>query len=132
MKKNYENSQLIITISFLFIVLCLLFLLSLYKIRYRTYKVVDATVISDNYIRLIISDSNYKLLKSCTYLYIDNKKKKRDVISIERNVLKRGKIKYHDVIIRVKLDKYKENDYLKLTLYNNKERVINLFKICWR
>lgn len=133
MKKNYEKNQLIITMSFLLIVIFIILLINLFKHRYRTYKNINSIVVTENYLELIINSNDLKLLNSSNYLYIDNKKKKREIISIEKDVLKRNNITYHDVIIRVKFpNKYKDNDYVKLTIYDKKEKLFSIFKSCWK
>ncbi len=133
MKKNYEKNQLIITMTFLFIVIFIILLINLFKHRYRTYKNINSIVVTENYLELIINSNDLKLLNSSNYLYIDNKKKKREIISIEKDVLKRNNITYHDVIIRVKFpNKYKDNDYVKLTIYDKKEKLFSIFKSCWK
>lgn len=133
MKKNYEKNQLIITMSFLLIVIFIILLINLFKHRYRTYKNINSIVVTENYLELIINSNDLKLLNSSNYLYIDNKKKKREIISIEKDVLKRNNTTYHDVIIRVKFpNKYKDNDYVKLTIYDKKEKLFSIFKSCWK
>ena len=133
MKKNYEKNQLIITMTFLFIVIFIILLINLFKHRYRKYKNINSIVVTENYLELIINSNDLKLLNSSNYLYIDNKKKKREIISIEKDVLKRNNITYHDVIIRVKFpNKYKDNDYVKLTIYDKKEKLFSIFKSCWK
>lgn len=133
MKKNYEKNQLIITMSFLLIVIFIIILINLFKHRYRTYKNINSIVVTENYLELIINSNDLKLLNSSNYLYIDNKKKKREIISIEKDVLKRNNVTYHDVIIRVKFpNKYKDNDYVKLTIYDKKEKLFSIFKSCWK
>ena len=133
MKKNYEKNQLIITMTFLFIVIFIILLINLFKHRYRTYKNINSIVVTENYLELIINSNDLKLLNSSNYLYIDNKKEKREIISIEKDVLKRDNITYHDVIIRVKFpNKYKDNDYVKLTIYDKKEKLFSIFKSCWK
>ncbi len=133
MKKNYERNQLIITIIFIFIIITIILLINLFKFRYRTYKNINSIVVTDNYLEAIVNNNDLKLLNSSNYLYIDNKKIKRRIISIEKNVLTKNNKSYHDVIIRVKFPhKYKDNDYIKLTLYDKKEKLINIFKSCWK
>ena len=61
MKKNYERNQLIISVCFIFMGLCLLFLINTFTYRYRSYKVLDSILISDNYVKLIITNSDLKL-----------------------------------------------------------------------
>ncbi len=133
MKNNYERNQLIITITFLLLIVAIILLINLFKYRYRTYKNINSIVVTDNYLQLLISSKDLKLLNSSNYLYIDNKRIRREIISIEKDVLKRKNLSYHDVIIRVKFPhKYKDNDYVKLTIYDKKEKLFNIFKSCWK
>ena len=133
MKKNYEKDQLVITTSFIFIIVFLIFIFKLFNIRYRTYNLIDSIVINDNYLELIINSKNYKLLKSSKFVYIDDKKIKIEITSIERNVIKKNREKFHEVIIRLKVPKkYKDNDVVTLTIFDKKTEIINIFKSCWK
>ncbi|MCI8346949.1 MAG: hypothetical protein HFJ12_03255 [Bacilli bacterium] len=132
MKKNYEKNQLIISISFIFIILCTLFLTHIFTYRYRSYQVLDSILISKNYIKLMITTKELTLLKKSNFILIDNTKRKIEITHVQRNVLKR-KVSYHDVIIRVKTPKkYHDGDYMKVTVYEQKRRMIHIFKSCWK
>lgn len=132
MKKNYEKNQLIISISFIFIILCFIFLLNIFTYNFRSFKIVDAVLISENYIKLIITDNDLKTLNGSQYIIIDNKRKKMEVTSVEKNVLKR-KVYYHEIIIRVKTSsKYHDGDYIKVTIYDKKKKMFYIFKSCWK
>lgn len=133
MKKNYEKDQLVIAVSFIFIIIFFVFLSRLFNIRYRTYRLIDSIVINENYLELIINNNDYKLLKSSKYLYIDNKRLKREITSVERNVIKKNKDNFHEVIIRVKVpNKYKDNDVITISIFDKKTEIINIFKSCWK
>lgn len=132
MKKNYERNQLVISISFLFLILCFIFLVYIFTYRYRSYKVIDSVLISKNYIRLIITSRDLKILRRSQFILIDNQKLKREIIEIEKNVLKR-KVYYHDVLVRTKTPKkYQDGDYVKITMYDQKRRMFHIFKSCWK
>lgn len=132
MKKNYEKNQLIISISFIFILLCSSFLIHIFTYRYRSYQVLDSILISKNYIKLMTTTKQLTLLKRSNFILIDNTKRKMEITHIQRNVLKRKEF-YHDVIIRVKTPKkYHDGDYIKVTIYDKKRRMIHIFKSCWK
>ena len=132
MKKNYEKNQLIISISFIFLILCFLFIVNIFTYRYRNYKVLNSVLITKNYIKLIIADEDLKKLKGSKYIFIDDKKKKMEIIEIVKNVLKKEE-NYHEVIVNAETpDKYHDGDYIKVTIYDNKKRLINIFKSCWK
>lgn len=76
MKKNYEKNQLIISISFIFLILCFLFIVNIFTYRYRNYKVLNSVLITKDYIKLIITDEDLKKLKGSKYIFIDDEKKK--------------------------------------------------------
>lgn len=133
MKKNYENNQLIITLSFIFMIITILSMIKLCKIRYRTYQNLGSIVLTDHYLQSTISNEQYQLLKSSNHLYIDNKRYKLEIVDVEKNILKNAKKSYHQIIMRVNFPKkYKDRDYINLTIYNKKEKVIHIFKTCWK
>lgn len=132
MKKNYEKNQLIISISFIFLILCFLFIVNIFTYRYRNYKVLNSVLITKDYIKLIITDEDLKKLKGSKYIFIDDEKEKMEIIEIVKNVLKKEK-NYHEVIVNVVTPgKYHDGDYIKVTIYDNKKRLINIFKSCWK
>lgn len=133
LKKNYENNQLIISITFLFLIMSFFLLINVFCKRYRTYKTIDSIMITKNYVQTFITEEELKLLRSSKYLYINNERLKMRIISVQKDILSRNEIKYHEVIIKVILSKeYKDNDYIKLTIYSKKEQVLNIFKACWK
>lgn len=133
MKKNYENNQLIITVVFLYLLLFVFVFFLLFKTKYRTYNTINGILITDNYIEVIVSSKDLRLLSSSKYLYIDNVLKKVKIISTKRGVIKKNDKLYHEVILRVKTpNKYKDNDSISLTIYNNRKRIISIFKSCFR
>ena len=95
MKKNYEKNQLIISISFIFLILCFLFIVNIFTYRYRNYKVLNSVLITKDYIKLIITDEDLKKLKGSKYIFIDDEKEKMEIIEIVKNVLKKEK-NYHE------------------------------------
>ena len=132
MKKNYEKNQLVISISFIFIILCFIFLVHIFTYKYRSYKIIDSVLISENYLKLIITNKDLKTMKKSKYLFIDNKKSPMEITNIERNVLRR-KVYYHEIIIRTKVpNKYHDGDYIKVTIYEEKKRMLHIFKSCWK
>lgn len=132
MKKNYERNQLVISISFFFIILCFLFLVYIFTYRYRSYQVLDSILISENYIKLMITSKDLKMLRRSQFVLIDNQKLKMEIISIEKNILK-TKGYYHDILLRVKTPKkYQDGDLIKITIYDQKKRMFHIFKSCWK
>lgn len=132
MKKNYEKNQLIISMSFIFLILCSIFVVNIFTYRYRNYKVLNSVLITKDYIKLVVTDEDLKKLKGSNYIFIDDKKVKFKIIEIVRNVLKKEK-NYHEVVINTNTNKrYHDEDYIKITIYDDREKLINIFKSCWK
>ena len=132
MKKNYEKNQLLISISFIFIILCFIFITNIFTYKYRSYKVLDAILITDNYLKIIITSNDLKLLKSTQFIIIDNHRLKMELIDIQKDILKQRKY-YSEVTLKVNTPKkYHDGAYLKVTIYDHKKRLINIFKSCWK
>ena len=129
---NYEKNQMIISISFFFIFLCIVFLIHLFTYRYRSYRLLDSIMISQNYIKLLITTKDLEILRGSQYIMIDNQKQKMEITDIEHNVLKR-KESYHEVILNTKTaKKYHDGDLIQITVYEKKKRMIHIFKSCWK
>lgn len=132
MKKNYEKKQLLyfIIIVFLFfqMIICSLYL----KEEYRTYKSISAIVITDHYIKTYVDNQSLQKLKQSKYFYVDNKRLKYEIINIEKNVLKKDKTSFHEVMIKFQIPKkYKDNDTFRISIYSNKKKIYTIFKKSW-
>ena len=132
MKKNYEKKDFIIFITFMFIVTELIIIFISYKKTYRTYKDIVGIVVTDNYIKTYVDESNYKKLRSSKRFYIDDKKYYYKIIDIEKNELKNNNKSYHELMINFNIPKkYKDNDSINISIYDKKEKLFNIFKKCW-
>lgn len=132
MKKNYEKSQLlyftIIVFIFFQIIICYLY----FKEQYRTYTSISAIVITDNYIKTYVDNKSLQKLKQSKYFYVDNKRKKYEIINVEKNVIKKDKTSFHEVMIKFQIPKkYKDNDTFNISIYSNKKGIYTIFKKCW-
>lgn len=132
MKKNYEKKQLIYSIIIVFIFFQIIICYIYFKEQYRTYKSISAIVVTDNYIKTYVDNNTLKKLKQSKYFYIDNKRLKYEIINIERNVLKKDKSSFHEVMIKFQIPKkYKDNDTFNISIYSNKKQIYTIFKKCW-
>ena len=132
MKKNYEKKQLIYSIIIVFIFFQIIICYIYFKEQYRTYKSISAIVITDNYIKTYVDNKSLKKLKQSKYFYVDNRRLKYEIINIERNVLKKDKSSFHEVMIKFQIPKkYKDNDAFNISVYSNKKQIYTIFKKCW-
>lgn len=132
MKKNYENNQLLFSLIFVFLIIEVLIITCFLKISYRTYNTLSMIIITDNYIKGYVNNNELRKLNNSKYLYLDNKKYKFKLISTNRKVLKKDNKWYHEVIINLNLsNKYKDNDMIVVSIYSKKEKLYNIFKVCW-
>ena len=132
MKKNYEKKELLyfMIIVFLFfqMIICSLYL----KEEYRTYKSISAIVITDYYIKTYVDNQSLQKLKQSKYFYVDNKRLKYEIINIEKNVLKKDEVSFHEVMIKFQIPKkYKDNDTFRISIFSDKKEIYTMFKKCW-
>ena len=96
------------------------------------YENIQGIVIKDNLVNLIITDKQNKILNKNSNLYLNGKKVNYKIIEDRGYVLKKDRIKYKNVLIRIKFNKkYKVNDSLNLIFKSKKIKTIEIFKIVW-
>ena len=133
MKRSYEKYSSVVVITIIFFISFIICFVLVNKSRFRTYLNINAVVISRHYVEAFITDYELKLLKNRNIVYIDNKRIKVKIETVEKNVLKKKKITYHEIILKLNIPKeYKDNDYIEISLYKNKDKVIRIFKSCWK
>lgn len=133
MKKMYEKDQLLLSISFLFLVIEVIISFSFLFRNIRTYQTFQGVVISDNYFKSYIDNETLSTLKAVNSIYIHNKKYSYEIIEIQRKVLKKEGKWYHGVLIRCSFPKkYHENDSLTITYQTKKDKIYTIFRSCWK
>ena len=82
----------------------------------------------------IINDKDMKILYKNKYLYFNGKRIKYSIEKITKDVIKKDNNKYNEVLINFKFSKkkYKDNDVINISVRNEKEPIINMFKIIWK
>ena len=73
MKKNYEKSQLILSITFFFLLVEIAIFVLFTKLEYKSFEVLSSTVITENYLSFYVDNKNLKRLTSNKHFYIENK-----------------------------------------------------------
>lgn len=132
MKKNYEYNGLLVFVILLYILVVIFVILTYFTKTYRSYNLISVIVVTDNYVKTYVDNKTFKKLKSTSRFYIDDKIYDYEIIEIEKNVMKRKNINYHEVLLKTKFpSKYKDNDSIEVSIYSNKKKIYSMFKKCW-
>lgn len=131
--KNYEKTFLINFVSILIIIVFIISLF-LFKIKFiRIYSPISSTVVKNNLIYFLADDKQLSYLHNNKYFIANGKKYLINIEQINKNVLKRNEKNYHSVLLKVNLNKkYKENDFIKILLFNKKIDAYSMIKTVWR
>lgn len=133
MKKNYEKNQLILSIAFFFFLIEVVVVVLFFKLEYKKFDVLSATVITENYLSLYVDSYHLQKLKSNQHFYLENKKYFYEVIDVTRKIVKNKKKWYHEVIIRIELPKkYKDKDIVTISLYDRRKKIYTIFEAIWK
>ena len=127
--RNYEKKLVIYLLLVVITLVEIIFMISIYNKKIYTYEILNAVVVKDNLVLLIISDKQNKILNKNSYLYLNGEKIKFKITEDRGYVIKN---KYKELLIELKFNKkYKANDSLQLILKKEKIRLIEIFKIIW-
>ncbi len=133
MKKKYEKKQALFTSIFFLIISYLIFIYIICTNTFNKYILINTTVINDEVIDTFITNKELKYLKANRYIYIKDKKYKRKILEVNRNILKQKNKSYHEVKIKTNLDKkYKTGDSITIRVIEKKEKLYKIFKSCWK
>ncbi len=127
LKNNYEKFEVCILIIFIIIFIEFLFIICLYKINLNIYKTYNCVVIKDDLVYLFIDKDDLKIFNSNKYIYYKNKKRKFEIIEVQRNITK----KYHEIVIKFKF-KNKSYDSINISIFKKKIKLIHLFDVIWK
>jgi len=132
-KLNYEKNQLIISIIVIFLIIEIYIVFLSVTTKINTYIEITGVMVSDEIVQILVDDKQLKTILISNYIYIENHKKKKEVQNITKHVLKRNKKSYHYIKLKLNINKkYKTNDPISITIYNKKEKIISIFKTCWK
>lgn len=133
MKKKYEKKEVLFISIFILFITYIIFIDIIFTKTYNKYILINTTVESNEIINMYISNKELKYLKANHYIYIKDKKYKRKIIEVNRNILTKDKLSYHEVKVNVNLEKkYKAGDNIKIKVFEKKEKLYKIFKSCWK
>ncbi len=132
MKKRYENDEVIIIFSFIFIICLIGVGFIVYNLKICSYKNFSGVVENNNLIELVLSDEELKLFNKNQSIYIKDKKIKFSISKVLEDILERDGSNFNQVYIEVNLSNmYKVNDVVDIAILVKKESLINIFKVIW-
>ena len=72
--RNYEKKLVIYLLLVVITLVEIIFMISIYNKKIYTYEILNAVVVKDNLVLLIISDKQNKILNKNSYLYLNSEK----------------------------------------------------------
>ena len=130
--KKYEKFSFVLFIYLFTFILEFIYVIVLFENKEYKYEKITAMVVKNNLAIIVISPQNKKLLYKNKYLFINNKKKKYEIVEERNNTIRQGKNKYYEVLIKFKFDKnYKSSDIMSISIKKEKYRMIEIFSLIW-
>ena len=131
---KYERFGLIIFLVIILIIFEIIFIISIVRCKNELYISYSGFVMKSNLGLFIINNEDMNVLYKNKFLYFNGKKISYSIEKITKDVIKKDNNKYNEVLINFKFSKkkYKDNDVINISVRNEKEPIINMFKIIWK
>ena len=131
---KYERFGLIIFLVIIIIIFEIIFIISIVSCKNELYISYSGFVMKSNLGLFIINNEDMNVLYKNKFLYFNGKKISYSIEKITKDVIKKDNNKYNEVLINFKFSKkkYKDNDVINISVRNEKEPIINMFKIIWK
>ena len=130
--RNYEKNKILKLGIIILFILEILFIIYLINNRIYSYNRISTIVQSKNIVATIVSKEERQILYNNTILFYKDKKIRYKIIKDNGIIMERNNKEYYEILLEFKFDKnYKTNDNLVITLRNNKEKLIEIFKLIW-
>ena len=132
--KRYEKFSYTIVLVIVLIIAEIVFLINIIKNKNELYVSYSGVVAKSNIGLFIVNDDEMSILYKNKYLYFNGRRVKYSIEKITRNVIKKDNKKYNEVLINFQFSKkkYKDSDVISISIRNDKEPIINMFKIIWK
>lgn len=132
-RKKYEIFEFIrIIIIFIFLMEFFFFYL-LFNIKINKYSIFSGVIIKDNLIQFIVNSDDLKLFIANNNYFMQDKKYSYKIEKINKGVLKRKGIEYHELVIKYKgVSNYKDTDLISISLFDKKICLIKIFEVIWK
>ena len=129
---NYEKKEWLIITFILLIILEIITIIFLIKVKEYSYQKIIGIYTNPNRITVIVNKKEKDLLYQQSTIYIMDKKEKYEIEEDKGMILKKGKEKYYELLLKVKTPKNKKRqDSLECTIRKKKKSLINIMKEVW-
>ena len=131
---KYEKFSIIIFLIIILFIFEIVFIISIINNKNELYVSYSGVVMKSNLGLFIINNNEMNILYKNRYLYFNGKRIKYSIEKITKDVIKKDNNKYNEILINFKFSKkkYKDNDVINISIRNEKEPIINMFKIIWK
>ena len=129
--KKYEKKEGILLLSTLFFLLEIIFIMTLFTKKEYIYVTLTGVVSKDNNVLLIVSEKERKILMKSNYLFYEDKKTEYELLEDHGIVLKKNKVNYKEIILKMNTKNKKINESITLTIKNKKISILKILKSIW-
>ena len=132
--KKYEKFNLCIFLVIFLIIFKIIFIINIIKNKNELYVSYSGVVMKSNIGLFIVNDDEMNIIYKNRYLYFNGRRVKYSIEKITKSVIKKDNKKYNEVLIKFQFSKkkYKDSDVISISIRNDKEPIINMFKIIWK
>ena len=132
MKKSYESFGKVLVGFSCFLICFFITIIIFSNKKVVLYEVFNGVTFNKNIFVLVLDNDEIKLFNKNKNLYIKNKKKKFEIIKIDKDILEREGKKYNQVYIKVNISNmYKVNDVVNISIMNKNVSSLKIFNIIW-
>ena len=132
MKKSYESFGKVLVGFSCFLICVFITIIIFSNKKVVLYEVFNGVIFNKNIVVLVLDNDEIKLFNKNKNLYIKNKKKKFEIIKIDKDILEREGKKYNQVYIKVNISNmYKVNDVVNISIMNKNVSSLKIFNIIW-
>lgn len=132
MKKSYESFGKVLVGFSCFLICVFITIIIFSNKKVVLYEVFNGVIFNENIVVLVLDNDEIKLFNKNKNLYIKNKKKKFEIIKIDKDILEREGKKYNQVYIKVNISNmYKVNDVVNISIMNKNVSSLKIFNIIW-
>ncbi len=130
--RNYEKYHLLVMISFIIVVVEILFFMIVLTRKVFSYKKMSGVVVGDEKILVIVDKKDRDILYKNRKIYYRDKKISYEIEEDRGVLLKKDGNNYYEMYLKIVLPKNKKyNDVFEFSIQEEKKKIMKLIKIIW-
>lgn len=130
MNRSFCNNKVIYICLFIITLIFIFSLNILFRRNIYLYKSFSGTY-SNKYIGVFVSSSDLNYFYRNSFIFIDGKKVKYEIISIDKDLLKRKGIFYSYILLDVDI-LFEEGEVILFSIFDKKITNYKIFRSIWR